>query len=151
MDAVHCQACGAELNEDRALLPEQRSPCPECGSMARRFTVELAGTIQAASHLTATATIIRTVAHDAILTDGGAASDSIQVGRTASGNGRVVDETDTVVRAIRWTPLENGRRLAIVEDENGTILDVGAGETPEDTAVELIVSEALLPPNDDKH
>lgn len=37
MSNIFCNDCGAELDEAPTLLPEQRPPCPKCGSLARRF------------------------------------------------------------------------------------------------------------------
>src|SRR5829696_4280328 len=37
MAGIYCNNCGAELDEAPTLLPEKRSPCPTCGSLARRF------------------------------------------------------------------------------------------------------------------
>lgn len=37
MDGIYCNACGAKLDEAPTLLPDQRPPCPRCGSLARRF------------------------------------------------------------------------------------------------------------------
>jgi len=34
---VACGRCGVSLDEDASLLPEQRPPCPACGSIARSF------------------------------------------------------------------------------------------------------------------
>src|SRR5882672_7958574 len=39
-NSVTCGCCGASLNEDVGLKPEERTPCPTCGSMARRFLLE---------------------------------------------------------------------------------------------------------------
>ncbi len=36
-----CGSCGRELNESPQLLPEQRPPCPRCGSITRNFAVEI--------------------------------------------------------------------------------------------------------------
>jgi hypothetical protein len=51
MQHIHCAACGAELVESSALLPDQRPPCPACGSNARRFSVELTDTARASAAL----------------------------------------------------------------------------------------------------
>jgi hypothetical protein len=37
IDGIFCNDCGAKLDEAPTLLPEQRPPCPRCGSLARRF------------------------------------------------------------------------------------------------------------------
>jgi hypothetical protein len=40
-DGIHCDYCGHPLDEDPTLLPEQRPPCPRCGSLARRLEQEV--------------------------------------------------------------------------------------------------------------
>jgi hypothetical protein len=51
MDKIRCAACGAELDEDRALLPARRPPCPTCGSTARAHSVVLSDTASASDSL----------------------------------------------------------------------------------------------------
>jgi hypothetical protein len=38
MGGIFCNNCGAKLDEAPTLLPDQRPPCPRCGSLARRIT-----------------------------------------------------------------------------------------------------------------
>jgi hypothetical protein len=59
---------------------------------------------------------------------------------------RVVDETGVVVRVVRHhSPTADGRRLTTVEDQHGTIRDLGAGETTDDTLLDMIIGGALQP------
>jgi predicted nucleic acid-binding Zn-ribbon protein len=51
---VLCANCGRELTEPVESTKEAREPCPNCGSEARKFHVELTSTIQATSSVTAT-------------------------------------------------------------------------------------------------
>jgi hypothetical protein len=62
MDGIYCNACGAKLDEAPTLLPDQRPPCPRCGSLARRFEQEVTNTVG--------------------LSDGGTASDTLSVAKT---------------------------------------------------------------------
>ncbi len=48
---VTCGGCGNQLQEDVSLTPEQRQPCPVCGSLNRVVAVSLAAEIRAASSL----------------------------------------------------------------------------------------------------
>jgi len=48
---VYCQDCGARLDESPTLPPDDRSPCPNCGSRARRFEVTLKDQADAADTL----------------------------------------------------------------------------------------------------
>jgi hypothetical protein len=63
---------------------------------------------------------------------------------------RVVPETGTVVRTLRWHPPENegDRWLATVEDEHGNIVDVGGGDSPERTALRFILQQVIVPPRE---
>lgn len=36
-----CGQCGIQLNEPQSLQPEQRAPCPMCGSLSRSFSVTI--------------------------------------------------------------------------------------------------------------
>ena len=40
-DGIFCNDCGAELDEAPTLLPDQRPPCPRCGSLARWFEQDI--------------------------------------------------------------------------------------------------------------
>jgi hypothetical protein len=62
MSGIHCNNCGAELDEAPTLLPDRRPPCPRCGSLARR--------------------IEREVTNMVALSDGGTASDTLSVAKT---------------------------------------------------------------------
>jgi hypothetical protein len=52
MDKIRCAACGAEFDENRALPPAQRSPCPTCGSTARAHSAVLSDTASGSDSLT---------------------------------------------------------------------------------------------------
>jgi restriction system protein len=47
MDSVQCSSCGALLDEARELHPDDRLPCPTCGSVARSFHVHISDTVKA--------------------------------------------------------------------------------------------------------
>jgi hypothetical protein len=44
---VRCGNCGRKLDESASLPPEQREPCPDCGSTSRRFEVHLNAVVRA--------------------------------------------------------------------------------------------------------
>lgn len=52
-DSVHvlCGKCRALLDEDPHSRPEDRQPCPTCGSASRHFEVALSATVTARSKL----------------------------------------------------------------------------------------------------
>jgi len=54
MDAIFCNGCGALLEEAPTLLPDQRPPCPRCGSLARRFEQDITEQIALSDSGTAT-------------------------------------------------------------------------------------------------
>jgi DNA-directed RNA polymerase subunit RPC12/RpoP len=54
---VSCTDCGEKLTfDDAALEPDQRTPCPKCGSKAR--TVQMRGSVSGSSSFSATATVV---------------------------------------------------------------------------------------------
>src|SRR5713226_937583 len=50
---VHCGGCDATLDEDPHGPAERRVPCPHCGSLLRRFDVNMSDTVMLKSKLTA--------------------------------------------------------------------------------------------------
>jgi hypothetical protein len=76
IDGIYCSACGAKLEEAPTLLPDQRPPCPACGSLARRFEQVITDPIP--------------------LSDGGTATDALSVAKT--------DDSATIAHAQtpRW-------------------------------------------------
>lgn len=44
-NSVLCGSCGQQLEESPQLQPEQRAPCPNCGSTTRTFNVEIHETV----------------------------------------------------------------------------------------------------------
>lgn len=44
-DSIHCVKCETEINEPSSIKPEDRKPCPTCGSTARLFKKKLEGTV----------------------------------------------------------------------------------------------------------
>lgn len=56
MDGVFCGNCGRLLEEAGGLQPDERAPCPACGSMARNFRVHLSDTLHAEASFSATVT-----------------------------------------------------------------------------------------------
>jgi hypothetical protein len=57
MDGIYCNTCGAKLEEAPTLLPDQRPPCPACGSLARRFEQVITDQIALSDSGTATDTL----------------------------------------------------------------------------------------------
>lgn len=56
-DAVLCNDCNAILEEYSGTRPEERGPCPNCGSRARKFLIRLSGVIHARSSMRAELTV----------------------------------------------------------------------------------------------
>ena len=51
VDSVHCNACGATLDENPSAPVETRLPCPHCGSRSRRIDVTCSATLSLHSKL----------------------------------------------------------------------------------------------------
>jgi Zn finger protein HypA/HybF involved in hydrogenase expression len=49
--AVTCKACGSTLDESASAPPEQRQPCPSCGSLQRHVAHTLGGEVHVHSSL----------------------------------------------------------------------------------------------------
>jgi hypothetical protein len=62
LDGIFCNNCGAKLDEAPTLLPDQRPPCPWCGSLARRFEQTITGS---ATIVRAQPAALTVTAHDA--------------------------------------------------------------------------------------
>ena len=170
MDGIFCNNCGAELDEAPTLLPDQRQPCPNCGSLARRFD--------------ATASVTSSM----VLSDGGTASDELVVVKTGPdvraeaqaalgvgeafpptvhveeprggratgeqrtdgwtsgvrGPRRITDHLVVMGRSLWWTQLtEEPAWMVQVVDEAGEVLNTGIGNDQ----IEALagVAESLLP------
>jgi hypothetical protein len=69
MDAIFCNGCGAKLEEAPTLLPDQRLPCPTCGSLARRFEQDITEQVTLSDSGTSadTFTVTRTIGLDAVV------------------------------------------------------------------------------------
>lgn len=170
MDGIYCNNCGAKLDEAPTLLPEQRPPCPNCGSLARRFqqtvgsnffrlpgeqpiTIVRTGPDLRAEAQTATGT---GTAYDAKVrvteseppTASGAAMASARVTGQSSGFGRITDHLGVVRRFLRWTQLTEKPGavwFAEVLDESGEVIDSGAGDNQDDALLAII--DSLRPPD----
>jgi hypothetical protein len=126
LDGIFCNNCGTQLDEASTLLPEQRPPCPRCGSLARRFEQTLTSSITVARAQPATLTV---TAHDATVgvqahaevaegaseappptveARSGTAMAEARVEGRASGvrlPRRVTDQLVVMGRLLEWTPL----------------------------------------------
>lgn len=119
---VRCGACNAKLDEPRNTLPDDRKPCPSCGSLARMYPVELAATITSRATLSAELTVIATPTP-------------------------AVDKTQQLEEfgfKVTWYRAPDGLHLIQVHDADGNLLDAGGGHDPVDAILE--VAEKLLPP-----
>jgi hypothetical protein len=127
MGAIFCNGCGALLEEAPTLLPDQRPPCPRCGSLARRFEQEVtdqiplfdSGTATDALSVTKTdgsATIayaqtaaLTVTAHDATVqtvnAHGIPGADQVGDAIVVRGPRRVIDQLVVMGRLLEWTPL----------------------------------------------
>jgi hypothetical protein len=175
MDGIHCNDCGAKLDEAPTPLPDQRPPCPRCGSLARRFDRDATDQIAISDSGSATdaITVTRTVGFDAVLVTAQPATVTVAAHdatvRTDSGDAtdpsglrHVTDRLVVMGRLLEWIPLTNcsagmARSLWWVQlseqptwmvevvAESGELLD--AGIDLEDGRIQALASmaEHLLP------
>jgi hypothetical protein len=163
LDGIFCNNCGATLDEAPTLLPDQRPPCPRCGSLARRFEQTLTGSITVARAQPATLTV---TAHDATVeTRSGPAVVEARAETRSSGvrlPRRVTDQLVVMGRLLEGIPLtghlagmsrslwwiqlsEQPTWLVLVVDEAGE--PVGGGIELENDQIDAFVGVAkdLLP------
>jgi hypothetical protein len=151
MDAVFCNGCGAKLEEPPTLLPDQRLPCPTCGSLARRFEQDVTDqiTLSDSGTGTDTITVTRTVGFDAVVVaetaEAAATAPALDVAVDKGRGARIVqDHLVMMGRSLWWTQLtEEPAWMVQVVDEAGEVLATGVGT---DTIKALAeVAEFLLP------
>jgi hypothetical protein len=85
LDGVFCNNCEAKLDEAPTLLPDQRPPCPQCSSLARRITRTITSNILRMPGVPP-ATVERVIGVDA-------------VAPTAEGTGQAFDATVQTINA----------------------------------------------------
>ena len=122
---VRCGNCDAKLDEHRNIPPEERQPCPACGSLTRTYPVHLSGTVVARATLTAQLV-------------------KVKAPQPAEPKTRDLEEHGYTVT---WYRYPDGLFLVQVHDQNGMLLDAGGGDDPVDAILE--VAEKLLPPSGD--
>jgi hypothetical protein len=151
MDAIFCGGCGAKLEEAPTLLPDQRLPCPTCGSLARQFEQDVTDQIARSDRGTATdtVTVTRTVGFEAVVyaeiaeATGTALAPDVGVGE-GRGARIVRDHLVVVGQSLWWTQLtEEPAWMVQVVDEAGEVLATGVGTATIKALAE--VAEFLLP------
>lgn len=118
---VRCHGCGTVLDESPDVPPDERPPCPDCGSKVRDIVVQVSGVAETASSASARLTV------------------------TGPGATPTVRQQ---VRTVVWSePSESGGSwTGQVFDEDGRLLGMGEGD-PEDGFLEL--HESILPDESD--
>jgi hypothetical protein len=125
--AVKCGNCGLELNE-ASDVPEERTPCPDCGSTARRFEVELSGVIVAAPTIQAKGTVLQPTV--SVLP--GVSPKAFDALAAA-----IQERNPDHVRTLCLNELSDGAFMSEVLDENGVSLASGLGDHEDDAILEL--------------
>jgi hypothetical protein len=162
LDGIFCNNCGAKLDEAPTLLPDQRPPCPQCGSLARRFEQTITGSATIARAEPATLSF---TAHDATVGVQAHAGVAEGVGEAfdATVNAHGIPSADhmgdaTVIRGPRiirddlvvqgrslwWTQLteDGGWLLQVVDEAGEEIADWGGYDPVEGLAA---VAKFILP------
>ncbi len=121
-DRVTCGKCGAVIAESRDTRPEERQPCPRCGSTSRLFSVALVGEVIVGATLSVKVDVIPAPAE---------AEPTTETFREIGYN-------------VTWYAYPDGQYLVQVFDNLGNLLDGGGGDDPEEMILE--VAERLLPP-----
>jgi hypothetical protein len=152
LDGIYCHNCGAKVDEVPTLLPDQRPPCPRCGSLARRFEQDITDPIALSDSGSGTdaITVTRTVgldarvvhAHAEVAEGAGEAFDATV--RTVRGPRHIIDHLVVQGRSLWWTQLtEEGGWLLQVVDEAGEEIATTADYDPVEALA--AVAEFILP------
>ena len=124
---VRCGKCSTALAESQDVPPDDRSPCPECGSTTRTF--DLTG---------------------ALVAGVGVSADVVAMMSGATARSSAVTETlEDAGFDLQWLRLsERGPWLVRVFDRQGDLIDVAEANDPRGRGATLAVSERLLPPSE---
>lgn len=122
---VTCGNCGRVLDERSDVPPEQREPCPVCGSTARSFSIVISASVGVEAR----------IATKKIHVDDVPAENETPAAEAIRGRYRA---------ALDWSRLEGGFWLLQVLNESGDVVDGGVGDDPEKALLE--VYERLIPP-----
>jgi len=129
-DGIFCPNCGRQLHEPYNIAPEDRPPCPHCGSTAREYRVYFGGSVTPTGAVTP-------VWNEAVRRG--------QYGRVTAVTGgpsavqKYIDGHEK--RSLTWSKTPGGTHFEEVHDEHGNIVAVA-----ED--VLLVLAEDLLPSGD---
>ncbi len=131
-------ANGHPLDEPETLLPEDRQPCPECGSLNRIFHRTASDSARAVDSVTAVVVRPATI------------ETTVQVGTpTIRTEDEIVETLESIGRRVSWyRPTdEHGLWMVEVYDDAGTLLANGVGNDREDAL--LGIAEDILPRDDE--
>jgi len=131
---VTCADCGLTLDESPHLKPEERAPCPRCGSLGRKFLLLLEGSVQGRGTVSAKVTVIRA---------DGTVDEAAEIAPPDQARERPEEGQLEVNFNVKWYVYPDGLYLVQVYDEAGELLDGGGGDDPVDAVLE--VAERLLP------
>jgi hypothetical protein len=165
MSNIFCNDCGAELDEAPTLLPQQRPPCPNCGSLARRFEQTVGSNFfrlpgEQPVTVVRTSPDVRAHAQTAMGT-GEALPPTVHVEEPRGGRAtgeqrtdasgpavraprRITDHLVVMGRSVWWTHLtEDGGWMVQVVDEAGEVLAIATNYDPIEALA--AVAEFVLP------
>jgi hypothetical protein len=129
---VTCGNCGRVLDETPSLPPEQRQPCPVCGSTKRSVNVVVSAAVGVAAAINATSFITATPKTHVPTTS----ADQTPEAMTIRGRYRAT---------LDWFELGGGFWLLHVLNKRGDVVEGGIGDDPEEALLE--VYERLTPPS----
>ena len=170
MNGIFCNHCGARLDEAPTLLPDQRPPCPTCGSQSRRFEETIGQAVETDSALPITplmssttgsriitpapAGMVTATAHDATVSaeahpevaegEGEALPPTVETRSGVREPRRIIDHLVVQGRSLWWTQLtEEGGWLLQVVDEAGEEIATASNYDPAEALA--AVAEFVLP------
>jgi hypothetical protein len=132
--AVTCADCGLTLDESPHIKPEDRAPCPRCGSLGRKFLLLLEGSVHGRGTVSAEVTVIRA---------GASVDEAAEIAPPEQARERPEEGHLEVNFNVKWYVYPDGLYLGQLYDEPGERLDGRGGDDPVDALLE--VAERLQP------
>lgn len=143
---VYCGNCGRKLDEGRSVMPEDRTRCPDCGSAARRFDVELGAQVVKVPTIESKAKVLPPVIQIGTAEERDEALPIVptkQQGFAPLIAALGANPGDSF-RVLRWTTVGEDVLLSEVLDEQGEVIHTGIGDDVDSALIDAAL-ESLRP------
>lgn len=143
---VYCGNCGRKLDEGRSVMPEDRTPCPDCGSVARRFDVELGAQVVMLPTIESKATVFPPIVKIGTAEEHDEALPIVATKQRgfAALIATLQAQPGDSFRVLRWTAVGEDVLLSEVLDEQGEVIHTGIGDDVDSALIDAAL-ESLRP------